>query len=418
MTIPQSSAPPPRKSSVVPEAVKQRFSPIILLLALLSAFPPLATDMYLPALPLLQKQWGVPLVAINLTLVAFFITYCGFLLLFGPLSDRYGRKPPLLAGVSIFIGACVLCACATSPGMLTLGRSLQGAGAAAASAIVLAICKDRFSGQQRQKIFLQLGAIVAMAPMIAPVLGGWIVGLCSWPWIFALQALLGLIALVGVASMPESLAGESQSTLRDVALSYFRLLGNGRFVGLMLTLSLTGIPVFAFIGGSSDLYITHFGYNEQQFGYFFGFNALAFVLAPLTFSRLVRRFATTTLMPYAFAGMIVFALALRCPWLPVPWRLTLPMFLLTFCFSFCRPAGNNLILEQVDRDTGAASALMVFVFFMIGSLSMWFFSLNWADKITTLSLMGTIPVTITLLSWQVVKRRIRTVGEARRDRGD
>lgn len=415
MPVANVSVEPTRKGISPLTSNPHHFSPIILLLALLSAFPPLATDMYLPALPLLQLQWGVPLVEINLTLVAFFIAYCGFLLLYGPLSDRYGRKPPLLAGVSLFVCACILCACATSPVMLTLGRSLQGAGAAAASAIVLAICKDRFSGQQRQRIFLQIGAIVAMAPMIAPVLGGWIVGVCSWPWIFILQAILGLIALVGVICMPESLVSETRSSLGAVALSYFRLLANSRYVVLMLTLSLTGIPIFAFIGGSSDLYITHFGFNEQQFGYFFGFNALAFVLAPLAFSRLVRRFATTTLMPYAFAGMIFFALALRSPWLPVPWRLTLPMFLMTFCFSFCRPAGNNLILEQVDRDTGAASALMVFVFFLIGSLSMWFFALEWADKLQTLSLMGVIPVTITLLSWQVVKRRIRIVPELRRD---
>ena len=86
--------------SIVDE-IRERFPPIILLLALLSAFPPLATDMYLPALPLLQREWQAPLVAINLTLVTFFMTYCGFLLIYGPLSDRYGRKPPLLVGVGL-----------------------------------------------------------------------------------------------------------------------------------------------------------------------------------------------------------------------------------------------------------------------------------------------------------------------------
>ncbi|MBM9536018.1 multidrug effflux MFS transporter [Desulfobulbus alkaliphilus] len=392
------------------DQISSRFPPFILLMALLAAFPPLATDMYLPALPLLQREWQVPLVTINLTLVIFFMTYCVFLLVYGPLSDRYGRRPPLLIGVSVFIFACLGCALAQNAGMMVWGRFLQGAGAAAASAIVLAICKDRFSGPQRQRIFIQIGVIVAAAPMIAPVLGGWIIQLLSWRWIFLLQALLAFCALIGVWRMEESLRERSPSGCREVGMSYLRLLRNRRYISLMLTLSLTGIPVFAFIGGSADLYITRFGYDERQFGYFFGFNALAFVLAPLTFSRLVRRFATMRLLPFGFMGMLCSSLLLLVPILPSPWGLTLPMFLLTFSFSFCRPAGNNLILEQVNRDSGAASSLMVFVFFSIGALSMWSFSLEWGgrDKIILLGQMGAASVTCTLVLWQVIKGRLRT----------
>jgi DHA1 family bicyclomycin/chloramphenicol resistance-like MFS transporter len=391
------------------DEIRERFPPIILLLALLSAFPPLATDMYLPALPLLQREWQAPLVAINLTLVTFFMTYCGFLLIYGPLSDRYGRKPPLLVGVGVFILSCLICSFSQSPTMLICGRTLQGAGAAAASAIVFAISKDRFTGPQRQRVFIQIGVIVATAPMIAPILGGWIITLFSWRWIFLLQAILGSIAFAGVLRMDESLRPETPPSFIEVASSYLRLLRNKRYIVLLLTLSCTCVPVFAFIGGSPDLYITRLGFDERQFGYFFGFNALAFVLAPLAFSRMVRRFPITRLMPFAFTGMLLSSLLLLCPWIPDPWRLTLPMFCLTFSFSFCRPAGNNLILEQVDRDTGAASSLMVFFYFMIGALAMWFFSFEWEDKIVMLGRMGVVSVTCTLLLWQVVKRRLRPV---------
>jgi DHA1 family bicyclomycin/chloramphenicol resistance-like MFS transporter len=384
--------------------IRERFPPIILLLALLSAFPPLATDMYLPALPLLQREWQVPLVVINLTLVTFFITYCGFLLIYGPLSDRYGRKPPLLVGVGLFVLSCLVCGLAQSPSMMICGRILQGAGAAAASAIVFAVSKDRFTGQQRQRVFIQIGVIVATAPMIAPILGGWIIALFSWRWIFLLQAIMGTLAFVGVLRMDESLRPQAPPSFSEVASGYLRLFRNKRYMVLLLTLSCTCVPVFAFIGGSADLYITRLGFDERQFGYFFGFNALAFVLAPLSFSRMVRHFPITRLMPYAFTGMLVSSLLLLCPWIPDPWRLTLPMFCLTFSFSFCRPAGNNLILEQVDRDTGAASSLMVFFYFMIGALAMWFFSFDWNDKIVMLGRMGVVSVTCTLLLWQVCMR--------------
>ncbi len=389
--------------------IRDRFPPIILLLALLSAFPPLATDMYLPALPLLQREWQAPLVAINLTLVTFFMTYCGALLIYGPLSDRYGRRPPLLAGVGLFIFACLVCGLSQSAGMMICGRILQGAGAASASAIVFAVCKDLFAGHQRQRVFIQIGAIVATAPMVAPMLGAWIIKLFSWRWIFLLQAVLGTIALIGVWCMAESRQETTPPSFHEVASSYFRLLRNRQYILLLLTLTGTCVPIFAFIGGSADLYITHFGYDEQHFGYFFGFNSLAFVLAPLTFSRLARRYATTRLMPVAFFGMLCASLLLLYPWIPCPWRLTLPMFLLTFSFALCRPAGNNLILEQVDRDTGAASALMVFSYFMIGALSMWFFSFDWIDKIVVLGRMGVVSVVCTLLLWQVAKRRLRPI---------
>lgn len=396
---------------------RPRFSSIIGLLALLSAFPPLATDMYLPALPLLQHQWGAELVEINLTLVAFFLTYCAFLLVYGPLSDRWGRKPPLLAGVGLFVLACLLCAASRGTNLLIAGRILQGAGAAAASSIVFAICKDRFGGMQRQRVFIQIGVIVAAAPMIAPILGGWIIHWFSWRWIFLLQAFLGTIAFFGVLAMGESLVTTRQPGFSEVAAGYLRLAGNRGYRTLLLTLTCTCVPVFAFIGGSADLYISRLGYNERQFGFFFAFNALAFVLAPLTFSRVSRRVAITGLMGRAFAGMLVGSLCLLTPLLPDPWRLTLPMFAVTFSFSLCRPAGNNLILEQVDRDAGAASSLMVFSYFMVGALAMWFYSFAGGDKIRVLGWMGAVSAVAALAGWLGGGRRIAAEAERRRSEG-
>ncbi|WP_232362580.1 multidrug effflux MFS transporter [Desulfogranum mediterraneum] len=377
----------------------KHISPQILLLSLLAAFPPLSTDMYLAAIPLLMEQWNQPLVMVNLTLVAFFITYCGFLLVYGPLSDKYGRRPPLLAGILVYIVACLACAASQGVEVMILARALQGAGAAAASAIVFAISKDLYGGVARQRVFIQIGVIVAAAPVIAPVIGGWMIALFSWRWVFLLQVVMALIALAGVWRMEEPLREKNQARVLQSFVSYLRLLMNGRYMVLVCILSIIDIPVFAFIAGSSDLYITRLGYDERQFGYFFAFNAMAFILAPLTFSRLARLYSTQRLLPFAFCGMFCSALFLLCSAIPMPWRLTLPMFFVTFCFSFCRPGGSNLILEQIDQDAGAASSFMVFAFFITGSLAMWLFSLDWGDKLLTLSLMSVVPVLTALLLW-------------------
>ena len=152
----------------------------ILLLALLTAFPPLTTDMYLPAIPLLQDTWQQPLTMVNLTLIGFFAAYCFFILIYGPLSDRFGRRTPLMIGIAIYILASLMCALSQNVGSLIVCRILQGAGAAAASTISMAICKDIFEGRERQQVLAYIVTIMALAPMLAPVIGSWLLLKFTW----------------------------------------------------------------------------------------------------------------------------------------------------------------------------------------------------------------------------------------------
>ncbi len=376
----------------------------IALLALLAAFPPLSTDMYLAALPLLVDSWQQPLAVVNLTLIGFFVTYCAFLLIYGPLSDRYGRRPPLLFGLIIYIIASLFCAVAENVQQMILARVLQGAGAASASAIAFAICKDRFAGNLRQRIFLQLGVIVAAAPMIAPIIGGWIIESYSWRLVFVLQAIMGLVAGVGVWLMDESLQEFNTEKLTRVFTGYMRLIGNPRFFLLTLALSCLGVPFFAFIAVSSDIYIHQLGYSEREYGYIFACNASAFMLAPLVFSRVARRFNLTRLLPISYLGVLIASVPMLFTLIPQPFRLALPMWFLTFFFAFGRPPGNNLILEQVEQDVGSASSLMIFMFFMTGACSMWFISLGWQDAVRILGLLGIGSATLTLVAWLTIDR--------------
>ncbi len=379
----------------------------IALLAILAAFPPLSTDMYLAAIPLLVKNWHQPLAVVNLTLIGFFVTYCGFLLIYGPLSDRYGRRPPLLFGLVLYIVASLFCAVAGNVQLMILARVLQGAGAASASSIAFAICKDRYAGHLRQRIFLQLGVIVAAAPMIAPIIGAWIIETLSWRWVFVLQAILGVIAVVGVWLMKESLQEFSTEKLSRMFAGYVRLVGNLRYFLLTLALAVVGIPFFAFIAVSSDIYIHTLGFTEQEYGYIFACNASAFMIAPLIFSRIARHFRLSNLLPVSYLGVLLSAIPMIITSIPQPYRLALPMWFLTFFFAFGRPPGNNLILEQVEHDVGSASSLMVFVFFLIGSCSMWFISLGWQDTVYVLGLLGLGSAAATLAAWLIISHFVQ-----------
>jgi len=381
----------------------------IALIALLCAFPPMSTDMYLPALPAMVKEWQQPLSVINLTLVLFFVAYCCGMLIYGPLSDRYGRRPPLLAGLAIYTLACIACALAPNALGLIIARILQGLGGAAASTVVFAICKDLFDGAARQRLFVQLGVITAGAPILAPIIGGWIITLLSWRWIFAALALLGIVSACGVYAMEESLKERRDASLFQAFRGYFRLCANIPFILLTLSFSSTGLPMFAFLAASSDIYISRLGYDQHQYGLFFAANASAFIVAPLAFSKAVKCFPLRWLLPVSYFGVLIFAAlmvaaTLPPPYslreiLPPPYALAVPMWLLSFSFSFGRPPGNNLILEQVQRDIGAASSLMVFFYFITGAIAMWVISLAWANKIAVLGWLGVGGAVITIFGW-------------------
>jgi DHA1 family bicyclomycin/chloramphenicol resistance-like MFS transporter len=378
----------------------------VFLLALLTAFPPLSTDMYIPAIPHLKTLWNQPLVVVNLTLICFFLTYCLFMLIYGPISDRFGRRRPLLAGITIFIVASLMCALADSIYTLIAARIFQASGAAAASALSLAMCKDLFNdARQRERVMAYIAIIIALAPMLAPIIGGWVIHYLSWRWVFVFQASLAVIAWCGVQRMAEPLQRFERVSATEAVKVYFRLFHNRRYAGLMLAMSLLTLPFFGFIAASSEIYITRFGMDERQFGYLFGFNALALMFGPIVFSRLVRSFSSRALLTAAFAGILASGLIMACVPHHSPWSLTLPMWGLSFFLGMSRPPSNNLILEQVDRDVGAASALVIFTFMTVGAFSMGLISLPWPDKIMVIGVMGSLVGAATLAFWLKYRNR-------------
>lgn len=387
------------------ENSKRNLKGAVPLLALLTAFPALSTDMILPAIPSLAKTWNQPLSLVNLILVCFFVTYGFFLLFYGPVSDRFGRRRPLFLGLAVYIMASLLCAFASSAPMLIGLRILQAAGAAASSSISMAMTKDIFSGQERERILAYIAVIMALAPMLGPVLGGWVLADFSWPWIFFIQAVMGLIGMILVLHFPETLPQVSDTPLSRVMHTYSRLLLNPSYIVMVLVMSASLFPLYSFIAGSSDIYINGFGMTEQKYSYFFAFNAMALMVGSFACLRLTGSISSRHLITVGFVGIFLGGIFLLLIGQHGPWSFALPMFLITFSLGLSRPPSNNLVLEQVDRDAGSASSLLIFSYFTLGAVGMWFISLEWEDKIPVLGAIALGCGALVLGAWVVLQRK-------------
>ncbi len=383
-----------------PEVLASGHRFLIPLLALLAAFPPLSTDMYLPALPYLGKLWSVDLKTVNLTLIFFFLSYSPALLVYGPLSDRFGRKIPLLTGLLLFILGSLLCAAAGSVQALIHARILQGIGAAAPSALGLSITKDHYTGPERHKILAIIGIIVALAPMIGPTLGSWAMLFGDWHLIFVLQAGVALVSFVGVLRLPETNATLRHIPLIKMAGPYVFLFKNFRFLTLTLLFAVSMCPFFAFIAASSEIYINGFGVSAQAFGLYFAINALSLMAGSFICMKLVMKLDDMVLIGFGFGGMVIGGLLLVAMPHSQILFFTLPMCCISFGFGLTRPLCVNMILETVNKDIGSASSLMMFANFIFGALAMGLFSLCGEWKIM---IIGLTAVSTSLLTLAVIR---------------
>lgn len=303
------------------------------------------------------------------------------MLLYGPLSDRYGRKPPLIIGICVYTVASFLSGFVNGIYPLIFLRALQGIGASGSMVIAMAITKDRFAGTERQRILAYMGVIMALAPMSAPVLGGFFMTWFTWHWIFFAQAILGIISLTGVILMEEPLKKKAEGSLLTAMKMYLHLLHNKRYTSMVLLFSLIVWAPFSFIGSAKDIYITQFGLSPQRFGYYFAFNAIALMLGSFICSQTHKKLSPEGMMTISFFGMFVGGIILHLGLIDGPWGFAVPMSVISFFFGFGRPSSNHLVLEQVEQGVGAASSLMVFFFFILGAIATWFISLDWNDTI-------------------------------------
>jgi len=379
---------------------------LIILIALLSAFVPLSTDLYLPALPEMGAHFGVSADRINLTLTAFFVCYALGTLIWGPLSDHYGRKPILVSGLGLYVIASACCALTSSVDGLILCRVFQAIGGSAAGAVATAIVKDVYSGKKRVSVLAIVQSMVLISPAVAPVLGAFLLKVISWRGVFWTLTGIGALALVGSLLFEESLAHRTSGALLPSLGRLGGVLRNRSFTILLILFSLGSISSLAFIASSTYIYQDGFHLSGQIYSYYFAFNALGMIAGPMIYLWLSQRFHAeiiirTCFVMIAASGLLVCFLGNQQPWI-----FALCILPASIAGSCLRPPAANMMLEQQTGDTGAVSSLMGCTSLLMGSLGMQLISMPWGNTIIALGIMTFSTAAISLTAWPVVITRV------------
>lgn len=336
---------------------------IILILGALSAFGPLAIDFYLPGFPAMAVAFGTDEKHIQSTLAAYFLGLSIGQLAYGPIADRFGRRLPLLAGVTLFTLASLACAYAPTLDTLVIARFVQALGGCAGMVLSRAIVSDKCDAVGSAKVFSQLMLVMGLAPILAPMLGGLMVNLYGWQSIFiALTVFSGLCLLAVALWLPESLpAGQLRPPLSGALGQYWRLARDPVYLGHALTGGIAIAGMFAYIAGSPFVFIKLYGVPAEHYGWLFGANAAGFILVAQVNARLLAKRGPAFLVArmvwlYLAAGLVLLAVsALHTEAL---WPLLVPLFVCIASLGCIIPNAAACAMNGQGSRAGSASALM------------------------------------------------------------
>ncbi|HEY3376477.1 MAG TPA: Bcr/CflA family efflux MFS transporter [Armatimonadota bacterium] len=357
---------------------------LLALLALLSAFIPLSTDMYLPALPTMAVTFHAPAQLVNLTLVLFFVFFSVGALLWGPLSDKYGRKPILLYGLAGYVLASAYCACTGNVYGLIGGRVLQAFSGGAAPAIAIALVKDLFSGRKRERGLVLIQSMVMIAPIVAPVIGALLLKWTSWRGVFWTLAGAGMLALLLSLALRETVVTRYRGTVLQTVAQLGVVLKNPGFSTLLLVFSLAGMPLFSYLAASSFIYIKEFHLSALTYSYYFMLNALCAVIAPFCYLQLSTRLSRRAIITLCYAVIAVSGVLICSLGQLHPWLLAFAIMPATLMMGVMRPPSTHLLLEQEHTAVGAASSLINCAGSFVGSIGMLLMSCGWRSMILPL----------------------------------
>ena len=374
---------------------------LIVLIAVMNMFVPLSIDLYLPALPTIGIEFAATPLMVNLTLVSFFFFFAVGILLCGPVSDKYGRRKILLLGIVLYTLASGLCAAAGSIYSLIAYRIVQALGAGGMVAVSMAVVKDAFYGTTKNRVLALVQAMAVIAPMVAPVIGAFLLQFVSWRGTFVVLIAAGAVNLAASFFFEETLP-ESERYKGSFWSTFGRLAVVGKnvgFTGVLTVFSLLAAPYMAYVAVSSYVYVQYFGLSEQVYSYFFAANSFFAVVGPFLYMKLIGIVSPRQFTYGCFIFTVVAAAALLTVGSISPWWFLIAFLPVTIMESAARPFSTAILLDQQKTDIGSASSLINAVNTVFGSLGMMLGALNWSNFIEGLGIITAVCVTLAIAGW-------------------
>ena len=365
MSMPTSSTSPRQQASVG----------WLALLGMLTAVAPLSIDMYLPSFSTVERLLAATPGSMELTLACFFVGLTLGQLFYGPISDRFGRKPLLYAGFALYALASLGCAFSDSVPELNVWRFLQGMGGCVGIMIPSAMVRDRLAAPEAARAFSMLMLVMGLAPILAPLLGGWILTYVGWRAIFYVLAFFGLAGLLAsVFLLKESLDASHVVPLKlgVVLANYARLLKDPVFVGFSLSGGLTMAGMFAYIAGSPFVLIELYEVAPANYGWYFGLNAVGLIASSQLNAQLLKRVSADRILRTALWVPLLVGLSLVG--FHLLGMLSLRVFAVAFflfvaSIGWITPNATALALSAHGKMAGTAAALISALQFFFATLA-------------------------------------------------
>ncbi|MBZ5857329.1 multidrug effflux MFS transporter [Flavihumibacter profundi] len=346
---------------------------LILILGLLTAIGPFSIDMYLPAFPDIAKGLNTTVAKVMLSLSSFFIGISAGQLLYGPLLERYGRKKPLYAGLSIYLLASIGCAMATSINALIMFRLLQALGGCVGMVAARAMVRDLFEVKENAKIFSLLMLVVAVSPIIAPTLGGYVTAAFGWRYVFIMLIAVALIILAGIYFLlPESRKPDPNYSLKPKPIidSFMGIIRHPQFYTYAFTGAIASAGLYAYISGSPHVFMEIFHVSERQYGWIFALIAMGLIGSAQINTVLLRNYKSEQIIKAALSTQCIIGLILAgttySGWSDLFVTIFL-IFIYLCCQGFIFPNSSALSLAPFGHNAGSASALLGAIQMFIGA---------------------------------------------------
>ncbi|HEX9927405.1 MAG TPA: Bcr/CflA family multidrug efflux MFS transporter [Pyrinomonadaceae bacterium] len=349
-----------------------RFYLLVVILASLIAFAPLSIDMYLPAFPQIAEDFAVSHGRVELSLATFFVGLSFGQLMYGTAADRFGRKLPLYVGLTIYCLASIICAFAPNIETLIVLRFFQALGGCSGIVIARAIVRDLFEHQESARVFSLLMLVMGVAPILAPLIGGYVAIYFGWRAIFFVLAVFSAFSLLAVyAFLRETKEPNPDVQLSRTFSTYWNIFKDKEFLGFTFAGGLAQAGMFAYITGSPFVFINLFHIPAESYGWIFGLNALGLIAFSQLNGRLLRTYNPNQLLRLSLSAITIFGLFLILGGVFQLgfWAITIPLFLYIASLGMIFPNATAGALAKQQAHAGAASALLGTLQYILAAVS-------------------------------------------------